>query len=299
MTPRARGHAAAVATAAFVTFLWSTSWVLIKVGLAADLPPLPFAGLRYALAALCLVPFALGTASRRSLLRALDRRAWTRLSLLGLLYIAVAQGAQFAALALLPASAVSLVLSLTPVVVALGSGVLLGERPTQLQAGGTAVAVAGAVLFFLSAGPAAPTAAGLAVAGVALVSNAASAVLGRSVNRDSALPPVLVTFTSMSVGAAVLLAGGVAAQGWPALGPREAAVVGWLAVVNTAFAFTLWNRSLRVLTAFESSVLNGLMLPQIALLAVVVLGETLSSRQVAALVLAAAGALAVQLRRKG
>ena len=32
------------------------------VGLAADLPPLPFAGLRYAFAALCLLPFALATA---------------------------------------------------------------------------------------------------------------------------------------------------------------------------------------------------------------------------------------------
>ena len=58
MTPRPPGHGAAVVTAAFVTFLWSTSWVLIKVGLAADLPPLPFAGLRYAFAALCLLALA-------------------------------------------------------------------------------------------------------------------------------------------------------------------------------------------------------------------------------------------------
>ncbi len=118
-------------------------------------------------------------------------------------------------------------------------------------------------------------------------------------NRDTHLPPLLVTFVSMSIGAAALLGAGVAAQGWPALGPRELAIVAWLAVVNTAFAFTLWNRSLRVLTAVESSVLNGLMLPQIALLAVLFLGESLSGRQVVALVLAAAGALAVQIRRPG
>jgi drug/metabolite transporter (DMT)-like permease len=103
----------------------------------------------------------------------------------------------------------------------------------------------------------------------------------------------------MSIGAAALLGAGVAAQGWPAFGPRELAIVAWLAIVNTAFAFTLWNRSLRVLTAVESSVLNGLMLPQIALLAVLFLGESLSGRQVVALVLAAAGALAVQIRRPG
>ena len=299
MTGRPSGHVAAVATAGFVTFLWSTSWVLIKAGIAADLPPLPFAGLRYAVASLCLLPFALGPAPNRSLLKALDRAALGRLALLGLLYISVAQGAQFAALALLPANAVSLVLSLTPVVVALGSGALLAERPSPLQVAGTAVAVAGAATYFLPGDAAALPAAGLAVALVALVSNAASALLGRKVNREAGLPPVLVTFVSMSIGAVVLLAGGVAVQGWPAIGPREAALVGWLAVVNTAFAFTLWNRSLRVLTAVESSVLNGLMLPQIALLAVFVLGETLTARQVAGLVLAAIGALAVQLRRPG
>ncbi len=299
MTSRPPGHGAAVATAAFVTFLWSTSWVLIKVGLAADLPPLPFAGLRYAVAALCLLPFALATAERRNLLAALDRRSWRSLSALGLLYIAVAQGGQFAALALLPASAVSLLLSLTPVVVAFGSGALLGEKPTPLQAAGTFVAVSGAALYFFPTGAALPSAAGLAAGLVALLSNAGSALLGRRVNRDTHLPPLLVTFVSMSIGAAALLGAGVAAQGWPAFGPRELAIVAWLAIVNTAFAFTLWNRSLRVLTAVESSVLNGLMLPQIALLAVLFLGESLSGRQVVALVLAAAGALAVQIRRPG
>lgn len=299
MTSRPPGHGAAVATAAFVTFLWSTSWVLIKVGLAADLPPLPFAGLRYAVAALCLLPFALATAERRNLLAALDRRSWRSLSALGLLYIAVAQGGQFAALALLPASAVSLLLSLTPIAVGLGSGALLGEKPTPLQAAGTFVAVSGAALYFFPTGASLPSAAGLAAGLVALLSNAGSALLGRRVNRDTHLPPLLVTFVSMSIGAAALLGAGVAAQGWPALGPRELAIVAWLAVVNTAFAFTLWNRSLRVLTAVESSVLNGLMLPQIALLAVLFLGESLSGRQVVALVLAAAGALAVQIRRPG
>ena len=56
-TPRTgRQHALAVLQALFVTFLWSTSWVLIKIGLDdLDLKPLSFAGLRYALAALILL----------------------------------------------------------------------------------------------------------------------------------------------------------------------------------------------------------------------------------------------------
>jgi drug/metabolite transporter (DMT)-like permease len=52
-----------------VTFLWSTSWVLIKIGLRGDLPPITFAGLRYGLATLCLAPFVLLNQDHRTALR--------------------------------------------------------------------------------------------------------------------------------------------------------------------------------------------------------------------------------------
>ena len=48
----------------------------------------------------------------------------------------------------------------------------------------------------------------------------------------------------------------------------------WLSVVNTAFAFTLWNISLRELTALESAGINNTMLIQIAVLAWVFLDES-------------------------
>jgi drug/metabolite transporter (DMT)-like permease len=41
--------------AVFVTILWASSWVLIRIGLdSADLDPLGFAGMRYGLAALVI-----------------------------------------------------------------------------------------------------------------------------------------------------------------------------------------------------------------------------------------------------
>ena len=39
----------AILQAVFVTFLWSTSWILIKWNID-EIPPLTFAGLRYSLA---------------------------------------------------------------------------------------------------------------------------------------------------------------------------------------------------------------------------------------------------------
>lgn len=289
------GRASALLLAVFVTFLWSTSWVLIKVGLAASLPPLSFAGLRYGLAVLCLAPFALGTARARAALRATPRGTAGWLALLGLVYIAVAQGGQFAALALLPAATVSILLAMTPAVVALASAAARSEPPTPRQWTGIAVAAAGAVLYFRPEALAVTSGAGLAAALVSLAANAGGSLLGRKVNREAALAPLQVTFLSLAVGSVVLLSAGVAREGLPPLDLRSGAVVAWLAVVNTALAFTLWNRTLKTLTAVESSVVNGLMLPQIAILAVVVLGEALGAREIAGLVLVGAGTLVVQL----
>ena len=54
---------------------------------------------------------------------------------------------------------------------------------------------------------------------------------------------------------------------------RAVVIILWLAVVNTAFAFTLWNFSLRHLGAGESAVINNTMLLQIALLGWIFLDE--------------------------
>ncbi len=59
-------HLTAVVQALFVAFLWATSWVLIKIGLG-EIPALTFAGLRFTLAAMCLLPLALRPVHRTAL----------------------------------------------------------------------------------------------------------------------------------------------------------------------------------------------------------------------------------------
>lgn len=279
---------AAVAQALLVTFLWSTSWVFIKLGLR-DLPPLAFAGLRYGLGALLLLPPMLLGRSDRVALRGLSPAGWLRLAALGLALFALTQGAQFAALARLPAASVSLVLAFTPLAVALASAPLLGEPLVRRQWAGIAVFVLGASVYFgpgiLSAG----NGAGLAIAAVGLVANAAAALLGRAVNRREELSPLVVTAVSMAFGAAALLAVGLASEGLPRPTATGWAIVAWLATVNTAFAFTLWSRTQRRLSATDSSLLNNSMLVQVALLGWLVLGERLAPRQIVGVALVAGG----------
>ena len=288
-------HLWAVLQALFVTFLWATSWVLIKIGLR-DMPALTFAGLRYGLAFLCLLPFALRRAYRATL-RGLSQQQWGQLILLGLLFYAVTQGAQFVGLAYLPAVTVSLLLNFTTIVVALMGIVLLAERPTTLQWGGVCLSAIGVLVYFYPVSLPGGQAIGLIVVVAGVLANAASSILGRRVNRAGDLPPLLVTVVSMGIGAAVMLVAGVLMEGLPSLRLANWAVIGWLAVANTAFAFTLWNHTLRTLAALESSIINSTMLIQIAVLAWLFLDEPLTGQKIVGMALAGAGALIVQVRR--
>ena len=291
----ARSHLIPVLQALFVTFLWSSSWVLIKFGLE-EIPPLTFAGLRYGLAFLILAPFVLGVGELRRSLTSLTKHGWVRLVALGLLFYTLTQGAQFVGLVFLPAVALSLFLSFTPALVALMGIPLLGETPTPLQWGGMLIYLIGALVYLLPVEiPLA--AAGLAVAFVGLLANAGSSVLGRFVNRDQDLHPLVVTVVSMGVGALVLMALGLTSQGLPRLSLKSWGIIVWLAAINTALAFTLWNHTLRRLSAVESSLINNTMLIQIALLAWIFLDESLSTKGSVGILMAATGVLVVQLAR--
>ena len=294
-----RQHVLAVLQALAVTFLWSTSWILIKIGLDdLDIAPISFAGMRYALAAIVLLPFGIRAMRSRAGHEPLDGRLGARVAIYGLLFVAVAQGAQFAALSVLPATAVSLVLSSIPAVVALMALAVGHERATVGQAAGIALLTAGALLYFGPFDVAPEAALGFLAAGICVLAAAASAHLGRALARDAIGRlggPIGLTAVSMAIGAAALLGAGILLEGWPALDLAGWLIVAWLAVVNTAFAFTLWNHTLRTLTAVESSVVNNTMTIQIAVLAIVVLGEQLGPLQLVGLLLAATGAAIVQL----
>ncbi|MCB0005996.1 MAG: DMT family transporter, partial [Anaerolineales bacterium] len=101
----------------------------------------------------------------------------------------------------------------------------------------------------------------------------------------------------MGIGATLLLATGLWREGLPALSLKSGLIILWLAVVNTAFAFTLWNHTLRTLSAMESSLINNTMSVQIPILAVLFLGETLTARGWLGLGVVIAGVLIVQTGR--
>ena len=290
-------HVTALLQAVFVTFLWSTSWVLIKFGLRNQLPALTFAGLRYFVAFLCLIPFVIFNKSERERIINLTQSDWAWLSLLGLVVITLTQGAQFLSLSYLPAVMVNLVLNLTSVVVGVAGIWLLRESPSSLQWFGVGITVIGVGAYFLPISFKGALGLGLLIAVIGMLANAASSLLGRKMNLQDHLSPLTVTFISMGIGSVLLLLIGIGTQGFGSPTLSDWAIIAWLAVLNTAFAFTVWNHTLQTLSAIESSVINSLMMPQIAVLAFVFLGETLSIKEVTGLILVGIGVVVVQRRR--
>jgi len=272
--------------------------VLIKIGLKNHLPPLTFAGLRYTIAFLCLIPFVVFKKEARESFKKIDSKEWRNLTLLGIIFYTFTQGTQFLSLAFLPAAMVSMFLNLTPVFVALSGIFILREKPSFLQWSGVVIASSGIVIYFLPFSDVSIHILGLGAALLCVVSNTGSSILGRYVNHNSKVSPLIVTFISMGIGAIILLAAGMIFQGTGNLSFSDWGIIIWLAVINTALAFTLWNKSLKFLSAVESSILNSLMLPQIALLAFIFLGEELSIKQISGLVFVCAGVLLVQLKKK-
>ena len=288
-------HLKVILLALLVTFLWSTSFILIKWGLT-EIPPLTYAGLRYSLAFLCLLPFAL-TKKNKTAIKTLGRSEWLKLSLYGLLFIAFTQGAMFMGLQLLPAVTVSLWLNFTPIVVAITAIFFLREYPTVLQWGGALFFIVGIVTYFFPISLSESQSLGLIVMTIGVFANSSSAVLGRDINRPGKLNPFVVTVISMGVGSVLLLVVGIVLQGLPPIGTQNIIYLFWLAIINTAIAFVIWNYTLRTLTAMESSIINGTMLIQIAILAWLFLGEGITLQEIIGMAVAAFGAVLVQLRR--
>jgi drug/metabolite transporter (DMT)-like permease len=84
----------------------------------------------------------------------------------------------------------------------------------------------------------------------------------------------------------------------PTLTPAGLLIILWLSVVNTAFAFTLWNHAMQYLTVVETTIINSTMMAQIAILALVYLNETPTVWDWIGIALVMGAAMAIQLVRR-
>ena len=288
----------AIALGIVVTFLWATSVVLIRVGLTTeDVQPIGFAGVRFTLAAILLLPLATPQLRAVRVWRA-GRRPLLGVAAYGLLMFCLAQVGFYLALGELSAATVGLLMGLAPVVTALVTIRDRRERANALQVIGIAVLIVGVVVYFGLEQPEAGISLAL-LAGVSIpIVVGASARLGRHLAVDARRVfggPLGLTALAMTVGGVTTLSLALVLEGVPGFSPRAWLLIVWLAAVNTAFTYTLWTQIQRTLRAVESSVLADLTVILIAVLGWAVLDESLGALEIAGLLLAVAGVFLVQL----
>lgn len=287
----------AILLAVLVTIIWSTSWVLIKIGLA-DIPAMTFAGLRYMLASLLFFPLLLKQEVRAQI-KKLSAREWVVMVLLGVVLYTIGQGGQYLGLAYLPSVTVSLILNLSALFVAIVSSITLKEKLNWLQWIGVLLNLAGVLIYFNpTSNPLQGHWLGWLFAVLCLLGNSVGSIIGRNVNRSAHIHPIVITGISMTIGSALMLATGILWQGLPPLSAQSIWIIVILAVINTAVCFTLWNYTQQTLLATETTILNNTMLVYVSILAWIFLGEKQTPLGIVGLILALAGAMLVQIQLK-
>ncbi|MDN7863101.1 DMT family transporter [Burkholderia multivorans] len=273
------------AAPALFLLLWSSGFVFLKLGLR-DADPLTFLALRYA----CVVALLAGPFLwlRPALPR--TRRAWLNLIVVGLLLQAGYFSFTYLSLKLgMSAGAVALVTSQQPILVGLLAPALAGERVGALRWVGLALGAAGAVLVILARGSvaiASPWA--LAFALLALACITGGTLCEKRFGSD--VHPVSANLVQYAVGLAVSAPLAFALEPmhvhWSA---GLAGSLAYLVICNSLIAISLLLAMVRHGEASRVSALFFLIPPATALIALVVLGETIGALAWPGMALAAAG----------
>ncbi len=286
MTTHGR-HLPLLPAAGFV-LVWSSGYIAGPYGVEA-MSPLMLVALRFVLAA--LLAWGLARVLRGPL--RVDRADFVRIGLSGF----VLNGVQFAAMYLafaagLGATLAALLHSLSPVLTALLAAAFLRERLSPLQVVGFLVGVGGVLLVL---GPDVDEAGGTLGVLFGVVS-----VLGLSVGTlgqrwiGHAPDPLWSATIQFGVAAPPLLVLALLTEGTDVVRDPAAAGVAlvYLAVVNSILGLGLLGILVRAQGAGAAASVFFLMPPVTAVLAWVLLGETLDTREVAGLVITVVGVAA-------
>jgi len=135
---------------------------------------------------------------------------------------------------------------------------------------------------------------GVVILAIGLLGIMAFSLLGRGIARDKQLDTLRLTTLPLLIGGGVSLLLALAVEGFPLITWRGFLIVSWLAIINTAGGYLLYNHALQELTALEMNMVMNLSPLFTALLGWILLGETLSVVQIIGMLVVIGGVILVQ-----
>jgi len=279
-----------------VVLIWGANFAVVKLSLA-EFPLLAFTALRFTAAALLL---ALIVYAREGSLAPPRGSVWKLIGL-GIIGNTIYQLLFIVGLNLTTAGNTALLISTTPVIVALLGAVLRIERITRHVGGGIALAFAGIVLVLASRG----VALSLDTLGgdlLVLCSSLFWACYTLGVRSLGAgISPLRITALTMLAGTPGLLIAGapqLVRGDWLAVSWQAWAGLAYAAVFALVVAYAIWNASVRAVGSSRTSVYSCLIPVVAALVSWPVLGERPTAAQAVGAALIIAGILLTRRQPK-
>lgn len=272
-----------VAGYVLLCLIWGSTWLGIKTGLDAGMPPLLGASLRFLLAAVILVPLSLITA--RSSFR--DRVAWRLAILLGVCSFGIGYGCTYIGGQRVPSGLGSLTFGVFPFWVAVLAHFQLGDRLTLGKLLAIGVGMLGLLLLF--SGSLAELGRG-SFTGVAIItfSVLVQGFAQISIKRDGHhVPAAFLSGIGMAIGSAILALLAVPRGEWAQPFPWTTPVLGsiaYLAVFGSICTFLIYYQLLKKLSATLMAMI-ALLTPPIA----VILGIIFRNEHLGAITLTGGG----------
>ncbi|UCD56225.1 MAG: EamA family transporter [Candidatus Hydrogenedentota bacterium] len=294
---RRGAHLTALGQMFAVTVLWSSSFPIHKALMNEGMPPLSLAAYRYFSASVILM-IAFGLRSSRRVHTVSSPQGsgpgqWAILLGIGL-FMYTAQGVHITALSLISASDSGLVsMTFMPVAVAILTSLLERSPPTRMQLGGLGIILAGIYIYFPH------NMGGSRLAGVLLnvLSSsmwAVAVVLTHIAVSKMRMTSLKLTTVSMMTGSSVLLLIALMHDRLYVPAPSQLLWLAYLAFVNTALGFALYNHTMKSLGAFEIATFQDSMVIQIGILSAIFLGDTISAAMALGMVMVVFGVAVVQ-----
>lgn len=282
-------------TIVYLTFLvtmWGVNWPLSKYALDFA-PPLLFAGLRIFIGGLILLPFALPRYKKLNL-----KHTWHIYLISALLNIILFFVFQTYGLKAMPAGLFSTIVFLQPVLLGVGAWLWLGESMTSLKMVGLILGFLGVAVVSVSGGSGSISTVGILLGLASTITWTFGTIyIKKTATRVDAVWLVTV---QMIFGGIVLLVAGSTVESWTDIvwNPSFLSSLSIISIFCTALTWLVFFLLVGAGEAGKVGSFNFLV-PLIAIVtSVLFLGETITSKLVAGLVLIIAGVALVNFKLK-
>ena len=231
--------------AVFSCFLWSTAFVGVKIGFSYMPAPFTFAGMRFLLAGLVLIPFSWGKNSIRDIIR-----NWKIITYVVFLNTTIGYGVYYTAMTYVSGATAAIVIGSGPLITAIMSHFLVhNDKMNRAKLGSILLGILGIIVIVINTKPL--TSGGrLESFGILLL--LLNSVLGSFANikvaqMNRGIGAKFLTSNQMLWGGLMLLGiGRIFEGGYSLFQPFEFYIsLLWLAMVS-AVAFSIWFSLLRV-----------------------------------------------------